>query len=212
MATDIVFGPNRVIGSVGCGFVFLVGALTLSYSVALLWAGKGFIVAVPLMIVGILIVTWELRAFRGLLRGLPSVTVSDFGVVITTVFDVEWAEWSSLTDFVLGYEIHAKGIVQQARSTIVGTGVSRNLRKKKEFIITAQYVPSLDIMVAELNKRRPPGWANDLAASKPNRAPLWDDLRLRRFDAKPTSPRVLLALWGFAAFLFVLSLVLRHRH
>ncbi len=106
----------------------------------------------------------------GAARGLPQLLVDSTGVRLVTVFGVKWAQWSSLTTFVMSTVPTPRGgRFPAAKARIVGPDVSRNLRRKSGFVIPDTFSTPLVSMIDELNAARPrtPSNARALAETPP---------------------------------------------
>jgi hypothetical protein len=124
-----------------------------------------FMTAMMCMLWGLGIVTCI-----GAARGLPKLLVDSTGVRLVKAFGVKWAQWSSLTIFVMSTMPVARGRpLPAAKARIVGPGVSRNLRRKSEFVISDVFRTPLATMTDELNAERPrtPANARALAEAPP---------------------------------------------
>jgi hypothetical protein len=95
-----------------------------------------------------------LKTVLGAARGMPRVTISDTGVMVEgAIGGRRWAEWSSLSGFAVSFMGQKRIPVAVAR--ITGDGVSRNLRRKKEFAVGGALTITIAALTAELNARRP---------------------------------------------------------
>lgn len=106
----------------------------------------------------------------GAARGLPQLLVDANGVRLVTTFGLKGAQWSSLTTFVMSTMPAARcRPLPAAKARIVGPDVSRNLRRKSEFVIPDTFRMPLATMIDELNAARPrtPSNARALAETPP---------------------------------------------
>jgi hypothetical protein len=85
---------------------------------------------------------------------MPRVTISDTGVMVEgAIGGRRWAEWSSISGFAVSFMGQKRVPVAVAR--ITGDGVSRNLRRKKEFAVGGALTITIAALTEELNARRP---------------------------------------------------------
>ena len=95
-----------------------------------------------------------LKMVLGAARGMPRVTISDTGVMVEgAIGGRRWAEWSSISGFAVSFMGQKRVPVAVAR--ITGDGVSRNLRRKKEFAVGGALTITIAALTEELNARRP---------------------------------------------------------
>jgi hypothetical protein len=103
----------------------------------------------------------------GAARGLPQLLVDSTGMRLVTMFGVKWAQWSSLTTFVMSTVPTPRGgRFPAAKVRIVGPDVSRNLRRKPEVVVLDTFRTPLATMIDELNAARPRTTSNTRALAE----------------------------------------------
>jgi hypothetical protein len=99
-------------------------------------------------------------------RGLNGVTVTATGITLSSIFGTQRAEWSSLTAFVVATQPMPRGPARPcAKAGVIGPGISRNLRRRRAFVILDWFTKPIATIVGELNVLRPRSPENDAAAA-----------------------------------------------
>ncbi len=90
----------------------------------------------------------------GALRGLPRLTVSSDGIELETLFGTKWANWNSLSAFVVttNYVGQFHRRILSASAEIVGPSISPNLRRKPKLTIPNVFLAPIDKIVSDLNQ------------------------------------------------------------
>jgi rhomboid protease GluP len=102
----------------------------------------------------------------GALRGLPRLTASPDGLRLETAFGSRSAAWGSLGPFAAGRVYTGFGrSIANATAAVTGTEASRNLCRRKKFFLPDAFVVPLDVILADLNRRR--AWALGATAAEP---------------------------------------------
>jgi hypothetical protein len=207
----VTYYARRGISLLG-GVICLFGcAITIEFISMILAAGPvTFRALIFLVLFGILAILSPIGACISFLRAryrLPWLMVTPQGIQLRDIGTVQWAEWSSLTNFVFGYERHGRGIVPVARATIVGQRVSDDLRNRQEFIIFDEFLNPIDCIVDELNLRRPTTFASELAARIPNTAISFEKFRWAIRTHRRFGRKAYLALAAYSLLVFLAMLV-----
>ncbi len=130
-----------------------------------------------------------LKTILGAAQGMPRVTISDTGVTVDgAIGGRRWAEWSSISGFAVSFVGQKRVPVAVAR--ITGDGVSRNLRRKKEFAVGGALTVTIATLAEELNARRPLS-AGPAAAPPPDNA----QARLAALQPSGLSIKAIVLIW-----------------
>ena len=164
IAILFALGPEGV--TVGDLRAALGHATGTSARILLLFAGLALLTPVCIGLFGVLM------GFRQW-RGMDCMTVTADRIRLAVMhgpsfFGAQWAEWSSLTEFVVAQrDMGVLGAMPCAKARIVGPGVSRNLRGKDAFVILAMFPQPIGDIADELNALRPRSPEGDAAAAMP---------------------------------------------
>jgi rhomboid protease GluP len=97
------------------------------------------------------------RELANAVLGRPCLSVTADGVRLDGLVSTRWAAWHSLGQFQVaaGQAGLGRGAVLAARARIVGTEVSRSLRRSRQFMIADMFRTPIGTLVAEINARHP---------------------------------------------------------
>ena len=159
-----VLGPDGVtVGDLRAAFGHATGT---SARILLLFAGLALLTPVCIGLFGVLM---GFRQWRGM--DCMTVTADRISLAVMhgpSFFGVQWAAWSSLTQFVVAQrDMGVLGAMPCAKARIVGPGVSRNLCGKDAFVILAMFPQPIGDIVDELNALRPRSPEDDAAPAMP---------------------------------------------
>jgi hypothetical protein len=150
------------------GILIFFGLFLLVPSFTLLRVAGGVATAMGLLMLGVACVlggAGVLVCFRQW-RGLDRVTVTSTRITVASIRGTQWAEWSSLTAFVLGtWPAGRRPEMACARAGIIGPRVSANLLGKGEFVLPDDACSEpAETIVDELNALRPRSHAHGAMA------------------------------------------------
>lgn len=175
-----------------CGFLLLIDMILVHIMLTSPRAPVPIAIGVMLFLLALACFSGGIGALFciGAARGLPRMTVTSTGIRISSPFGVQWAEWASLTDFVLSTTPAPRGPpLPTAKARIVGSGVSPNMRGKPEFVIRAMFRMPVATLVDDLNRLRPRTVVSGAAVEK---APPLSDPRAR--DIRTAGPLAKIAI------------------
>jgi hypothetical protein len=157
---EAIFRPRRLMVGIGGLVVIAVGLLIASplWTFSLprfndaIWSRPLFVVALIIAAAGeVYLLGLGILTIAGTFRGLPSLTVTPRGISLKTVFRTRWADQGSLAPFELATRQQGfPRTVIVATSRIVGTGVSRNLLRRKKLTIPDHFRTPIGAIVANL--------------------------------------------------------------